>query len=84
MAADNADDFFLEMKDWSERKLRLFSAYLVGFVRILSGKGKIYYVDGFAGCGVYKDGAKGSPLRAAELAHGFAVLRLPFERSAKA
>jgi three-Cys-motif partner protein len=61
---------FEELKEWSERKHELVIRYLKGFVKILGGsiKGVVYYVDGFAGPGIYDDGAKGSPIRAAEYA----------------
>lgn len=63
-------EYFKELKEWSERKHELVIKYLKGFVRILGGsiKGVVYYVDGFAGPGIYNDGAKGSPIRAAEYA----------------
>jgi three-Cys-motif partner protein len=61
---------FKELRDWSERKHELIVNYLAGFVKILGGATKdlVYYVDGFAGPGIYDDGAKGSPIRAAEYA----------------
>ncbi len=62
-------DFFAEMKEWSKRKLNIITKYLDGFSRILgSSLGRIYYVDGFAGQGVYNNGEKGSPVLAAEYA----------------
>ena len=63
-------ELFSELKDWSERKHELVIKYLEGFVRILGGsrKGTVYYVDGFAGPGIYNDGSRGSPIRAAEYA----------------
>lgn len=57
-----------EMKDWSERKLKLLGDYLDPAVRILGSISQVCYVDGFAGKGIYQDGSKGSPVRAAELA----------------
>ncbi len=61
---------FEDLKEWSERKHELLINYLGGFVRILGGssKGIVYYVDGFAGRGLYEDGGKGSPVRAVEFA----------------
>ena len=66
-------DFFGDIKEWSKRKHQLVSKYLDGFVRILGGSSKdyVYYVDGFAGEGIYGDNYKGSPVRAAELAKSF-------------
>lgn len=61
-------EFFADMRDWSERKVRLITKYVDGFVRILSDYPLRYYVDGFAGAGVYDDGARGSSLRIADLA----------------
>ena len=60
-------DFFDEPKEWSNRKINLIEKYLDGAARIL-GKSGVYSVDGFAGCGFYRDGTKGSPVRIAELA----------------
>jgi three-Cys-motif partner protein len=62
------DDFFNELKEWSARKLTIIKKYMDGFVRILGGKGLVYYVDGFAGVGIYKDDSIGSPIQAAEYA----------------
>lgn len=64
-------EHFNELKEWSERKHELVIKYLKGFVKILGGstKGIVYYVDGFAGPGIYDDGAKGSPIRAANYAN---------------
>jgi three-Cys-motif partner protein len=61
---------FRELREWSERKHELIVNYLKGFVRILGGstRGIVYYVDGFAGPGIYDDGSKGSPVRAADYA----------------
>lgn len=63
-------DHFEERKEWSKRKHDLVIRYLKGFVKILGGatKDKVYYVDGFSGPGIYEDGAKGSPVLAAEYA----------------
>lgn len=63
------DDFFTELKEWSARKHALLTNYLKGFTRILGGsKGVVYYVDGFAGPGLYSKNDKGSPILAAEYA----------------
>lgn len=72
-AQDSQEYFESELKEWSDRKLTLLQKYLDSFVKITGSthSGSVYYVDGFAGAGVYRDGAKGSPLRAAELAHEF-------------
>lgn len=67
----SGDNFFQEQRDWSKRKLAIIGAYLAGFTKILgssTSQSCVYYVDGFAGQGVYDDGAKGSPLLAIELA----------------
>jgi len=63
-----AQDYYRERKEWSERKHRLLARYLTPFVRILGGtwRGVVYYVDGFAGPGIYADGCEGSPLLAAQ------------------
>lgn len=65
------NEFFNELKEWSERKLKVLEGYLKPFVQIV-GKWKdseyVCYVDGFAGAGVYTNGDKGSALRAVEFA----------------
>ena len=73
MAQDTAQSHFKELKEWSERKQKVISNYLDGASRIFGGSFvATYYVDGFAGAGLYgEDGTakkQGSPLRAAELA----------------
>ena len=65
------NDFFEELLEWSNRKLEIITKYLDGFVRILgsgSRRSALYFVDGFAGKGIYSNGEKGSPVRAAEYA----------------
>lgn len=75
MPAQNSEAYFdSELKEWSDRKLNLLQKYLDPFVKILGSTyagNDVYYVDGFAGAGIYGDGAKGSPLRAAELAQEY-------------
>jgi len=62
-------DFFDELRDWSDRKIELITAYIDGAARILgSTGGAMVYVDGFAGRGPYLDGGIGSPVRIGELA----------------
>ncbi|MBI2333933.1 MAG: three-Cys-motif partner protein TcmP [Chloroflexi bacterium] len=72
---DTSQQFFQEIKDWSDRKLTLVQKYLVGFVRILGSlrSGDVFYIDGFAGRGIYQDGSKGSPIRAAKYAFGLKI-----------
>jgi three-Cys-motif partner protein len=69
--AQAPDNYFDELEEWSARKLTLLEKYLDGAVRILQLKGRVHYVDCFAGKGSYgKEGeAKlpGSPVRAALL-----------------
>jgi three-Cys-motif partner protein len=65
----NKEDFFEDIHEWSQRKLNILKRYVDGFARILGGAYEgLYYVDGFAGKGVYGKGEKGSPVLAAELA----------------
>ena len=65
-------DFFSDIKEWSSRKLNIIKKYVDGFSRILGSKAReIYYIDGFAGRGIYDNGEKGSPVLAAELAQEF-------------
>jgi three-Cys-motif partner protein len=69
VSGETTDQFFGELKEWSERKLNILEKYLIPFTQILGSQAKkVYYVDAFAGAGIYSDGAKGSPVRAAELA----------------
>src|SRR5947209_11865077 len=65
------EDYFDVMHEWSGRKLKLLKAYVESAARILGSINRIYYVDGFAGKGMYLDGSKGSPIRIAELAQQF-------------
>jgi three-Cys-motif partner protein len=69
--AQASDDYFDELEEWSARKLTLLEKYLDGAVRILQLKGRVHYVDCFAGKGSYgKEGETkhpGSPVRAAML-----------------
>jgi len=72
--AQNSNNFFEEQKDWSKRKLAIVQQYLAGFTKILGSSTTqpcVYYVDGFAGKGIYDDGAKGSPVLAVELAQDY-------------
>jgi hypothetical protein len=68
------EEFFGELKEWSERKLNILNQYLDSFVKILGSGPKIsqvYYVDAFAGAGIYQDGSLGSAMRAAQLASSY-------------
>lgn len=74
MAQDTSQAHFEELKEWSERKQKVIRNYLDGAARIFgSTYVATYYVDGFAGAGLYgtEGGTQkpGSPLKAAELAH---------------
>lgn len=73
MTLNQKTDFFLDMRDWSERKLKLLRNYVAAASKIMRSS---YYVDGFAGSGIYEDGSMGSPVRIAELA-------LSYEREEK-
>jgi len=69
---NQTEEFFSDLKDWSARKLSIIEKYIGGFSRILGSKHKeVYYVDGFAGRGVYDNGEKGSPVLAAEVSQAF-------------
>lgn len=63
-------DFFEEQKEWSRRKIVILRKYFRAFGRILGSRAGqcVYYVDGFAGPGKYKDGFIGSPIVAAKVA----------------
>jgi three-Cys-motif partner protein len=76
---NQAEEFFSELKDWSARKLAIIKKYVDGFSRILGRSNKeIYYVDGFAGQGVYDNGEKGSPVLVAEASLAFQQGNMPF------
>lgn len=64
-------NFFDDLKDWSERKLQLLENYVSAASKIMGILGQVYYIDGFAGEGIYDDGSKGSPVRIAELAQQY-------------
>lgn len=71
--------FFDERKDWSEIKHRILKKYLQPYCyKIGSWSKEIFYVDGFAGPGVYKDGDRGSPLIAVDWAKQFRREERPF------
>jgi three-Cys-motif partner protein len=62
-------DFHKAPKAWAQVKHSILGNYLSLFLGKLGLSGKpVYYIDGFAGQGQLKDGSKGSPLIAAELA----------------
>ena len=76
---NQAEEFFSDLKEWSARKLNIIEKYIGGFSKILGSKFKeIYYVDGFAGRGLYENGEKGSPVLAAETAQTFRQSNSPF------
>jgi three-Cys-motif partner protein len=64
------DDFFKERREWSRWKHRLLYRYLGKFSAIVgSAHKRVYYIDGFAGEGRYKEPLEdGSPVIAAKLA----------------
>lgn len=75
--------YFDELKEWSARKLHVLTKYLDPAVKILPHTQRqahktVYYVDGFAGRGVYEDGSKGSPVLAAEHAQRLLDERKPY------
>lgn len=74
MSIKSNKEFFGELREWSERKLRILEQYLGPFVMVLGSLqtvSRVYYVDAFAGEGLYRKGEKGSSLRAAELAQQY-------------
>jgi three-Cys-motif partner protein len=72
-----ASSHFTQRRDWSARKHAILQAYLPTFCRAISGQTKgnaIWYVDGFAGAGIYRDpnnlaepSVEGSPVLAARI-----------------
>lgn len=74
-----AEEFFSDLKEWSARKLSIIKKYVDGFSKILGRSFKVvYYVDGFAGRGIYDNGEKGSPVLAAEASLAFQQGNMPF------
>lgn len=77
MPSIDAPSHFTQLRDWSKRKHEVLKEYLPAFCRALSrqvGAGTIWYVDGYAGAGMYRDpdnphdpGVPGSPVLAAEI-----------------
>jgi three-Cys-motif partner protein len=70
------EDYFHEQKNWSKRKLSIITSYLASFTKILGSnapQSNIYYIDGFAGRGIYEDKSEGSPVLAAKLAEKYYV-----------
>lgn len=65
---ENPQEFAKALREWSRWKHEILDKYLKPFTGKLQGFQTIMYVDGFAGPGMYKDGKKGSALRAAILA----------------
>lgn len=64
-----ASSFFKEVKAWSQIKHQILGNYLSLFLGKTGIRGRVFYVDAFAGCGRYEeDGSDGSPLIAARLA----------------
>ncbi|NNJ10121.1 three-Cys-motif partner protein TcmP [Chloroflexales bacterium ZM16-3] len=73
----SASSHFKQLNDWSGRKHAILREYLPAFCRALSQQARgrpIWYVDGYAGAGVYRNpdnqadiGAPGSPVLAAHV-----------------
>jgi len=71
-----SEHFEQPLRDWSARKHAILKAYLPTFCTVLSNRagGPIWYVDGYAGAGVYQNknnpspGEPGSPVLAAQTA----------------
>ncbi|HEX3008110.1 MAG TPA: three-Cys-motif partner protein TcmP [Bacteroidales bacterium] len=76
---NQAEEFFSDLKEWSARKLSIIKKYVDGFSKILGRSSKlIYYVDGFAGRGIYENSEKGSPVLVAEASLAFQQGNMPF------
>src|SRR4051812_2580516 len=61
-------EYFQELKEWSRRKHAILTRYIGGAARILR---TVYYLDAFAGAGIYGTGANrevGSPVLIAQFA----------------
>ncbi|MEM8534011.1 MAG: three-Cys-motif partner protein TcmP, partial [Chloroflexota bacterium] len=73
--------FDQHIRDWSARKHAILEEYLPSFCKAVSRrrppfnfKRTIWYIDAYAGAGIYKDpsdaddlGSHGSPIRAAQI-----------------
>lgn len=68
----NHEFFDDELKVWSQRKLRILERYMAAWVKKRGfGHSRLFYVDGFAGRGIYGSTPpfqEGSPLKIARLA----------------
>ena len=78
--------FFDNLRDYTEIKLRILGRFLTPWSAKLGyqaskGGGVIWYVDGFAGPGQYKDGRDGSPLLALRRANHINMEKRPYELS---
>ena len=63
---NEANAFFDKRTPWSKVKHEVLSRYLDVYVsKVGSYEDHLFFVDGFAGCGIYDDGNVGSPLIAA-------------------
>jgi three-Cys-motif partner protein len=74
VSEQGSTEFFVELKEWSERKLNILEGYLKAFVPVLGSHSRtkqVYFVDAFAGAGIYEDGAKGSAIRSVETARNY-------------
>jgi three-Cys-motif partner protein len=72
------EDFFDERMPWSEIKLRILRDYLASYQRIRSKtQSDVYFVDGFAGTGFYKDAHEGSPVLISNLARSLLLKGSP-------
>lgn len=61
--SNQTSEFFKEKKQWSTYKDEILGTYLKPyFQKMSSSPTKTIYIDGFAGKGLFDDGAKGSPL----------------------
>ncbi len=64
----NNNDFFKEKKPWSIIKDQLLGCYLKPyFSKILATQKPVFYVDAFAGKGMFDDGNPGSPVIALDI-----------------
>ncbi|WP_031516603.1 three-Cys-motif partner protein TcmP [Desulfofalx alkaliphila] len=64
----NNEDFYKEKKPWSIIKDQLLGSYLKPyFAKILATQKPIFYVDAFAGKGMFDDGDPGSPVIALDI-----------------
>lgn len=67
---ENGNDHKLKNKGQTEMKHKILRLYLKPWIRKVSNVySRLFFIDGFAGSGIYPDGTRGSPLIAMDVAN---------------